>query len=364
MGSNTHLRPDGVGTAWRPGPSGTTVEDMSALASAPPPYRRGRAHARDIPLGWRVFLVNAAILLAASTVLMLSPVTVSSPVAPWEAASILAGLALMLLLTLLLFRRAFAPLVRLAAEMQDVDLLQPGRRAEPRGPDAEVTALATAFNAMLDRLEHERRASSARAAAAQEDERRRVAQELHDEVGQVLTGVLLQSERAIREAPDDLRPRLEELRDTTRSALNDVRRIARELRPAALDDLGLASALNALGRDVARRSGIAVERRLDPAVTVADPAAELVVYRVAQESLTNVVRHAAATRAEVALVRSGDAAVLTVTDDGRGLPASLPPQAGGLRGMRERALAAGALLTTTAAPGGGTTVRLEVPLAA
>lgn len=336
---------------------------MSALAPRSRLQRlRSRVPSEAVPLVWRVFFVNAAILLAASTLLLLTPVTVSSPVAPQEAASVLAGIALMLLVTLVLFRRAFAPLERLAADMRDVDLLDPGRRADADGPDAEVNALAAAFNAMLERLERERQASSARAAAAQEEERRRVARELHDQVGQVLTGVLLQSDRAIREAPDALKPQLEELRDTTRAALDDVRRIARELRPLALDDLGLPSALNALARDVERQSGLTIERRLDATVQVPDPAAELVVYRVAQESLTNVVRHAGATRARVALERAGDAAVLTVSDDGRGLPHELPSLAGGLRGMRERALAAGALLTTDAAPGDGTTVRLEVPL--
>jgi two-component system, NarL family, sensor histidine kinase UhpB len=310
---------------------------------------------------WRIFLVNAAILVAACAVLLLSPVTVSSPVAVEEALVVVAGLSLMLVLTLVLLRHAFSPLERLAEQMSRVDLLHPGPRASEDGPDVEVNVLARSFNEMLDRLESERRASAGRAAAAQEDERRRVAQELHDHVGQVLTGVLLQAEQATRVPADELGARLRELRDAAREALEDVRRIARELRPEALDDLGLPSALNALAVTISRQSGLEIERRFDRDLPHLSPEAELLVYRVAQESLTNVVRHAGASRIELVLRRTASAVVLTVQDDGCGLPAELPRLSGGLRGMRERALAGGAILTLAAGPLRGTIVHLEVP---
>ncbi len=317
---------------------------------------------RGIPLLWRAVALNGVILLAACALLLITPATVSFPVAIGEVAIILAGVALMLLVTLPAYRRTFTPLTQLAERMSRVDLLAPEGRAPEDGRDTEVNVLSRAFNTMLDRLEAERRASSARAAAAQEEERRRVARELHDHVGQVLTGVLLQAERVARDAPVELLPRIEELRDAARIALDDVRRIARELRPEALDDLGLVSALNALASTITRQSSLPIERSLDRGIAPLEPDAELLLYRVAQESLTNVVRHADAQTAWLTLRSDEDGAVeLAVEDDGRGLPLALPPLSGGLRGLRERALAADAALRVSDREGRGTRVELRVP---
>ena len=123
-----------------------------------------------------------------------------------------------------------------------------------------------AFNEMIDRLERERRDSARRALAAQEGERARIARELHDEVGQALTAVVLQLERAARRAEPPVRGEVEEAREAVRESLEEVREIARRLRPEALDDLGLASALAALTLDVSRRTGLRVERRIEPAL--------------------------------------------------------------------------------------------------
>jgi two-component system sensor histidine kinase UhpB len=307
-------------------------------------------------------VLNAAILLGACALLLVTPATVSFPVAISEVAIVLVGVALMVLITLPAYRRTFMPLKQLAERMSRVDLLAPEGRAPEDGRDAEVNVLSRAFNTMLDRLEAERRASAARAAAAQEEERRRVAAELHDHVGQVLTGVLLQAERVARDAPAELLPRVEELRDTARLALDDVRRIARELRPEALDDLGLVSALSALASAITRQSSLPIERSLDRGIAPLAPDVELLVYRVAQESLTNVVRHAGAQTAWLTLRRGDDGTVeLLVEDDGRGLPLALPALSGGLRGLRERALAADAALRVTNRERRGTRVELRVP---
>ncbi len=324
--------------------------------------RFARRTPRGLPLVWRIFAINAVVLVVASGVLLVSPVTVSSPVVAREAVIVVAGLCVMLLVTLLLLRRAFAPLERLAEDMGTVDLLRPGVRAPTGGPDAEVNVLARAFNEMLARLEEERRLSSARAVSAQEEERRRVARELHDHVGQVLTGVLLQVQQVARSVPEATRPDVEELSVAVREALEDVRRIARELRPEALDDLGLPSALNALAANVGRHTGLLVERSFDADLPALGAEGELAVYRVAQESLTNVVRHARAKRADLHLTRVRDSVVLTVSDDGRGMDGIASPAGGGLRGMHERALAAGAELTVGAGSGGGTRVRLALPV--
>ena len=168
-------------------------------------------------------------------------------------------------------------------------------------PAAEVAELSVAFNDMLDRLERERRDSARRALDAQEEERRRMARELHDEIGQTLTGVVLQLETLERTAPEELRAPLRSLEASARAAIEEVRELVRRLRPEALDDFGLRSALVSLGSELAEHSGLRVSPRLAGELPALSKEDELVVYRVAQESLVNVMRHARATRAELSL---------------------------------------------------------------
>jgi two-component system sensor histidine kinase UhpB len=296
-----------------------------------------------LPLLWKVFVGNAAVLLVATMALVLTPATVSFPIALEELAVLTLGLGVMLCIDVALLRRAFRPLAALAVFARGVDPLAPGQRVELPGGDPEVRDVAAAVGEMLDRLEEERRDSARRALAAQEAERLRIARELHDEVGQSLTAVLWMVDGDAREA--------------VRDALDEVRQIARNLRPEALDDLGLTAALSALTVSVQRASGIRVERALDgEAATRLGAEEELVVYRVAQEALTNVVRHAAARTAHVALRGDRDTVTLEVRDDGRGRAGT--SEGTGLRGMRERALLVGAALTIESPPGGGTLVRL------
>jgi len=307
----------------------------------------------------RIVLVNAAVLVVGTAVLALSPATVSSRVAVREALVLAAGLLVMLAANALLLRGTLAPLDRLLALTGRVDLLQPGERL-PEPGHGDLVGLVRAFNEMLARLEAERGASSARALAAQENERRRVAQELHDEVGQSLTVVLLGLKRAVDRAPDDLRPELLEVTEAVRSSLDEVRTVARRLRPGVLDDLGLASALSALATEFAAGARVRVERRVDPALPALSEQVELVVYRVAQEALTNVARHAAATTVDLVLARHPSGVVLRVEDDGRGLHGAAP--GAGIVGMRERALLIGAELTVGPGREGGTQVRLVAPV--
>jgi two-component system sensor histidine kinase UhpB len=273
---------------------------------------------------------------------------------------IVVSLAVTVAANAFLLRRAVAPLERLATRMEMVDLLHPGQRLQIVRED-EVGRVVRAFNQMLDRLESERQQSGRRVLAAQEAERLGIARDLHDEVGQVLTGVLLQLDSIAGAAPA-YREDLDEAKSSVRRALDEVRRISSELRPEMLEHLGLISALTELTTTFGRLSGIRVERRFEQSLPELEPDKELALYRIAQESLTNVARHAQATHVTVALERGGGSVVLRVADDGRGFDGT-PQEHGGLRSMRERALLIDGALAIRTAPGGGIEVRLEVPAA-
>ncbi len=308
----------------------------------------------------RVFATNAALLILAALVLGLSPITVSWPIALTEAVVLIVGLAAMLAANLLLLRPAFAPLHRLTSHMRAVDLLWPGHRVEVTGP-TEVVSLVRAFNDMIDRLERERRDSGRRAIAAQEAERRRVAIELHDEVGQMMTAVLMRLERLRDGVLADRSAELVDTQEAVRRSLEDVRRIAQELRPETLDLLGLSTAVRAMCEGVAARTGLEVACLVADSLPALGTEAELTVYRIAQEALTNVVRHASARHAAVAVSSTRDSVILRVADDGRGMN-DAAMGTGGMRGMRERAVTVGGRLSVAAAAEGGVEVMLTVPI--
>lgn len=310
-------------------------------------------------LFWRIFGLNALVLGMATALLLWAPVTVSVPVLLTEAVILVGGLAVMLVANAALLRIGLAPLGRLHRLMSTVDLLRPGQRLPEYGR-GEVSESIRSFNAMLDRLEAERAASSARALSAQESERHRIARELHDEVGQSMTAVLLELKRAADHSPEPLRAELRQAQETTRESLDEVRRLARRLRPGVLEDLGLTSALASLATDFATHTGLRMQHSFDTDLPRLDAQTELVLYRVAQEGLTNVARHAEAEQVELSLRRTAEALVLCLEDDGRGTAVSR--EGAGIRGMRERALFVGATLDITSAPGAGTRVRLSVPV--
>ncbi|MET4648252.1 two-component system sensor histidine kinase UhpB [Streptomyces atratus] len=310
----------------------------------------------SVPLFWRIFLLNAVVLIGA-TALLLGPVTVSTPVLLTEAAVLTGGLAAMLIANGLLLRIGLAPLQRLTRAMTTTDLLRPGTRPAVGG-HGEVAELITTFNTMLDRLETERAASAGRALSAQEAERHRIAQELHDEIGQTLTAVLLELKRVADQVPPAVREELHQVQETTRASLDEIRRIARRLRPGVLEELGLTSALKALANEFTG-SALAVRHHIDTDLPPLSRDTELVLYRVAQESLTNAARHAGARLVELTVRHTPAGVELCVRDDGRGINGA--PEGAGISGMRERALLVGAGLSLDAAHDGGTEVRLTVP---
>jgi two-component system sensor histidine kinase UhpB len=323
--------------------------------------RRPRLGAPDLGLYARVMVVNVAILVTAFLLLLLTPVSVSPEPTRGQFVILLAGLIVMLASNALLLRFSMAPLGRLMGLMRSVDVLQPGRRLDAGGTP-EVAEVITAFNATLERLEDERRASMRRVLSAQEAERRRIAQELHDQIGQNLTAVVLELKRLQGHVTADWADTLADAQELARESLGELRRISYELRPAALDDLGLRSALESLATAVARRADIDVALEVAPDLPPLPADVELAVYRIAQEALTNAVRHSGCTRLRVRLSAEDDAVYLRVADDGRGL-GELPRSGGGVRGMRERALMIGGRLVLGVSDEGGVEVELSIPSA-
>lgn len=314
-------------------------------------------------LAAQAFLASAAVLGIVFLLLLVTPVEVSYPIKFGEALILFAGLLAMLAIQLVVIRRVLAPLRRVADQMHEVDLRQPQqRRIETTSQSSEITAFVETFNDMLERLADERRQSARTALGAQEAERLRTAQELHDEIGQSLTAVALQVEQLAAAADPPTAARLGEVAQLLQGSLGDIRRIARKLRPEALDDLGLVNALIAMTSRIGRQANAPrFERQLSEELPSLSAEQELVIYRVAQESLWNVVRHAEAKTASIALESSEGALVLSVSDDGRGIPAG-SPAGSGIVGMRERALLIGATLRIESEADSGTTVRLVVPV--
>ena len=294
--------------------------------------------------------------------LALSPATISATVTRSEWIVLAAGTAAVIVVNLLLLRRVFGPLERLERVMSRIDPYEPGRRIREGRGDREIASVSRAFNAMLDRLERERTDGRRRTLRAQEAERGRVARELHDEVGQLLTGVVLQLEGLAAAVPASRRSDVVGIQDNVREGVQTVREIARGLRPPALEEFGLRASLVALGAGFGERAGLKVRHRIDPALPPLDAETELALYRVAQEAMTNVARHARAHEVELLLRAENHAVVLMVADDGCGISTSDLNSSHGVAGMRERALLVGGSLEIRRRAPRGTEVRLAVPL--
>jgi two-component system sensor histidine kinase UhpB len=325
--------------------------------TAPPATRR-----RYVPLLVRIVLANAAVLLAAAFAIFanLSHTRISELAADEVLA---AALCVVTVANILILRHLTAPLQKLTAFARQLDGAHPGERFPGAHDGSEAGELAQAFNEMLDRLEREQAESGRSVLAAHEGERLRVAQELHDEVGQTLTAVLLQLSRIDGGSEEQRRVRLAEAQDAVRASLEDVRRIATELRPETLADLGLASALTALGESFARRTGIDLTEQIEANLPPLSGETELALYRVAQEALTNVARHSGSQRADLALWNGSGHLTLRVRDYGRGIGEHPARQGNGIRGMRERATAIGGTLDICApGEGPGSEVTVELPI--
>ncbi|MFI5272252.1 MAG: ATP-binding protein [Ktedonobacterales bacterium] len=277
-------------------------------------------------------------------------------------------------------KAAFAPLHTVMGTIQAVEQGNLEARVEARASDADVVALARAFNGMLDRLQEMRDDVAARVLRAQEDERRRLALELHDQTGQSLTALTLHAQAiAQRLAAEQIpaavqaRAQAERLRALAERTLVEVQALARQLRPALLDDLGLVAAVRWLAEDA--RDRLHVEAVVRVRHAAADDGAclasevETALFRIAQESLTNAVRHGHARHVNLVLHCTSTHLRMMVTDDGagfeaaqHGVRASVAGQ--GLDGMRERARLAGGSLRVRSHSGRGCVVCVVIPLAA
>ncbi len=283
---------------------------------------------------------------------------------------LVAGLAVGYLLATALTR----PLSRLAAAASAVGRGELSHRVAQGGRD-EVSQLSATFNAMADRLkerDHERNELLAKVIAAQEEERKRIARELHDGAGQILTSLLLGLKRLEDGATGGaVRGEVAQLRSLTAETLDLVRDAALELRPSVLDDLGLVAALEHYVADCGRKNDLEADFQSTGLTGVRlKPQTETALYRIAQEAVTNVVRHAHANSVSVLLDKRGDRVVLVVEDDGEGFDIERVYRRGapayklGLLGMEERAALVGGSLTIESYPGSRTAVFVEVPLEA
>jgi len=336
-----------------PTPAGTLdgVEPMTSTRPAAGPS------ARAIPLLWLVFLTNALVLAVALLLLAFTPITVHAPIETGQFLLLFAGFVVLLLLNVALLRRVLAPLLRLTDVMSSVDPDRPGRRlsgVEPRS--VEGRALAQAFNAMLDRLEQARRDATRTALAAQESERLRVARELHDEIGQLLTSLrfALQSGAGGRAMVDEI---LDDL-------FERVRDISSGLRPPMLETLGLGPTLSWHCERFSAQTGVYVNLMTSGLRQRYPSKIELAVFRVVQEALTNVARHAGTTNAQVAVRGGRNYIEALILDRGVGFaPMKLVPhQSSGITGMRERARSAGGRMNIASSPERGTRISLFIPI--
>ncbi len=305
----------------------------------------------------QVLAVNAGLVIVTAFV---ASVAVTS-------ASLAVGVLSVILLNSVLLRHRLAPLEDLARTMDTVVINEPARAADLRAevdPHAakEVQRLGVVLNAMLDRLQSERRGASRAVLRAQELERQRIARDLHDEVNQSLTGLKLRLSALAQDAPGELQAPLRELQAVADTAMGELLRLTRQLRPTALDDHGLITALRTQVSDFRARTGIEAEFRHSGHVSELSDEEQLVAFRITQESLTNVAQHAAARRVSVELSGGlgGEPVVLRVADDGIGFRGPARPDALGLSGMRERALLVGGDLSIASRPGAGTTIQLTM----
>jgi two-component system sensor histidine kinase UhpB len=281
-----------------------------------------------------------------------------------------------LFINALLLRASFRPLFHLLATIRQVSTGNTQARAVSSSTSGEIGELASAFNSMLDRLEAARQEQTMLIIQAQEEERRRIALELHDDAGQNLTALLIHTEILSQQfqmlpesATNDairqqLTGELQQLTRLTQQTLENIRLLSQQLRPSVLDDLGLLAALRWLVEDSQQRLQLDVACKIEGIKQDSSfpHAYETALFRIAQESLTNIARHARTQKAEILLKQDRQSIHLRISDQGCGYDPATIHKGSGIVGMRERAeLLKGRLLLHTQ-PGHGTAIEAIIPL--
>ena len=284
----------------------------------------------------------------------------------------LLGIILSVAVNYLVLRAAFRPLHNLEQAASAVRRGDLSARAQPTIlTDPDIARLAETFNATLDELANDRaelRSLASQVVRAQEDERKRISRELHDDTAQILFAQVLRLAPLKSSVSPEVQQTATELERMTVDALEGVRRLALELRPPALDDLGLLAALGDLAQRFAEQQHIAVDYQARGPRGRLPGEVELVLYRVAQEALTNVGKHAGAGRVWIDLDRGLNDVTISIRDDGRGFdPTAVTPrdESGlglGLFGMVERVALVGGTLNIWPRRGGGTEIFAFIPL--
>jgi two-component system sensor histidine kinase UhpB len=341
--------------------------------------RRYHAHVRarllGLPIIYKVLIANTAIVVLGAVVGTSLTLTIARTWPSgdiWQLYVLFATLGVIasVVVNYLVLRAAFAPLDLLVEAVSEVRNGNVDARA-PRPPitDPRIEQLRETLNAMLEALATYRgrlRALSSQVITAQEEERKRISRELHDETAQALTSLLIRLKllQGARDL-DEVKTSAAELRELTARTLEDVRKMAVELRPTTLDHLGLVAAIEWYSRDLAERIGAPIELHSEGFAGRLHPQVELVVYRVAQEALTNVARHAQASHVDVTLAFRDDVVEVTIEDDGRGFEMSEATSSRerglGLFGMRERVELIGGTIAIDSKPGRGTRIHVTVP---
>jgi two-component system sensor histidine kinase UhpB len=305
-----------------------------------------------------VVLVTLA-LLAAS---LIAGLEISVVEQGWQFATLALAIVLTLCVNLWMLQRRFDPLERLVEQVEAIDPAEPSTFALRDDSVEEIDRLAGSFHRLLQRVDEERRRSGKLVLRAQEEERRRMARDLHDEVNQALTAVLLRLEALAQDVPAEQRGEVGELKRLTGQAMDELLRLARQLRPTALDDHGLGPAIEAQVRAFGDRTGVEAGVEIQGDASTLDDEVQTVIYRIVQEALANAARHAEAGRVEVRLRASEGGAELYVRDDGAGFDPLARGNGGlGLDGMAERARLAGGALDLRSARGAGTELTLRIP---
>ena len=268
---------------------------------------------------------------------------------------------LALLLNVLMLQRRFDPLDELIRQVEAIDPAEPTAFEAPKDAVEEIERLAHAFRSLLDRIEEERRRAGRLQLRAQEQERKRVARDLHDEVNQALTAILLRLEALGQMAPPRLRDELAETKGLANRAMEELLQLARQLRPTALDDHGFVLAIEEQLRRFEAHEGIETRFTTHGELSDLGDDQQLVLYRVAQEALNNVARHAGARNVSVEITRDDGSVALEVVDDGAGFMPGSEERGLGLDGMAERARLVNGEFEIEASPGRGTAVKVRVP---